>query len=190
MKEHEEPHDKSDEDLMQEYLQGDSRAFDCLYDRNADKIYGYLRRRLGNSPLVDDILQNTFLKFHQTREQYRSPLPVLPWLFTITRSVMMDALRAEKRGMVNLDSVPEGALPNESVDVSLSTSGQGVIFDGVRGLATLSDSQKQAIEFRFQDDLSFEQIAERLQTSPANVRQLVSRGLRRLKSFASGRRSG
>lgn len=102
----------------------------------------------------------------------------------------MDALRAEKRGMVNLDSVPEGALPNESVDVSLSTSGQGVIFDGVRGLATLSDSQKQAIEFRFQDDLSFEQIAERLQTSPANVRQLVSRGLRRLKSFASGRRSG
>ncbi|MBY0370889.1 sigma-70 family RNA polymerase sigma factor [bacterium] len=171
--------EKTDEVLMLEYLQGDSRAFDVLYERHADKVYGYLRQRLGSSPLIDDIHQNIFLKFHQVREKYRSPLPVLPWLFTITRTVMLDALRAEKKGLIDLDRVSD--------ESRLTPQDSGTIGE-VLGVAALSCSQQRVIEFRYQDDLSFEQIAELLQTSPANVRQLLSRGIRKLQALA--RRKG
>ena len=49
--------------------------------------------------------------------------------------------------------------------------------------ADLNKKQRQAIVLRYGEDFSFEEIALRLETSSSNARQLVSRGLKRLRKF-------
>lgn len=172
---------------MRAYQQDDSLAFNELYDRMANQIYGYLKRRVQDTALVDDIFQGTLFKFHQTRSHYRSPLPVLPWLFTICRSVMIDTLRKRERYFERIDDIPASSLraAKESYE---PPSNQANILEDLSGLKRLSDKQKQALELRFVGDLPFEEIAKRLQTSPSNVRQMISRGLRQLKLVAGKNR--
>jgi RNA polymerase sigma factor (sigma-70 family) len=45
--------------------------------------------------------------------------------------------------------------------------------------------QQKAIELRYAQDLSFQEIAKKLETSPSNVRQLVSRAVKQLKAVVS-----
>jgi RNA polymerase sigma-70 factor (ECF subfamily) len=49
--------------------------------------------------------------------------------------------------------------------------------------AVLSKNQRQAIELRYSEDFSFEEIADTLGTTSSNARQLVSRALKRLRKF-------
>lgn len=50
-------------------------------------------------------------------------------------------------------------------------------------LSALPGRQRIAVKLRYTDDLSFEEIAKRLDTTPGNARQIVSRALRSLKSL-------
>ena len=55
----------------------------------------------------------------------------------------------------------------------------------VENLALLPSQQKLAVEMRYIDDKTFEQIAERLKVSPTNARQIISRGVKRLRELVS-----
>lgn len=180
--------ERSEEELMLAYQEGDSRAFDELYDRTADKLYGYLERRLTSPEHVDEVFQNTMTKFHQTRFQYRPPLPVLPWLFTICRTVMIDSIRQQARRRETFEEDMGKYQDQESAPHS-ETDFMQPISEQLAGLKTLTSSQKEALSLRFEQDLSFEDIARRLETTPANARQLISRAVRKLKSFAIKRGS-
>lgn len=176
---------RTDEELMSAYQEDDSLAFNELYDRTADRIHGYLQRRVQDQTLVEDILQGTYFKFHKTRSQYCPPLLVLPWLFTICQSVLIDTLRARARHINNLEDIEPASLSlAANVDES---EGKPGLLEEVAGVKKLSRNQQQALELRFGQDLSFDEIALRLETSPTNVRQMISRALRRLNSFAKSK---
>ena len=174
---------------MLKYQKDDSAAFDELYARTSDRVHGYLQRRLHDKALVDDIFQGTYFKFHQTRSRYKPPLPVLPWLFTICHSVMIDSLRSKQRNTKRIDDVDPSLLAADEIIPAPTVSDEGHL-DEIAGMKKLSTDQKHALELRYSQDLSFEDIAKKLETSPANVRQLVSRALRRLKVVAEKTRGG
>lgn len=158
---------------MVRYQQGDELAFGELYQRHSSKVYGYLMPRIRERPIVDDIFQAVFLKLHQSRRQYNRSFPFLPWLFTICRTVMIDAIR-KKESMVE-ELIPERVEQAQAKDPQATTT------TSLPDLSALSEAQKQAITLRFAHDYSFEDISRRLETSPANVRQLVSRAIKRLR---------
>jgi len=178
---------QSDEELMIAYQNGDSEAFNTLYDRIAGKLYSYLERRVRSSELVDDIFQATMTKFHLTRHQYRAPLAVMPWAFTICRTVMIDMLRSGARRREILTDASALELPVNSPLEQITPTQDDKAPIELLDLRNLSQSQKEAVSLRFEHDLSFEEIALRLQTSPANARQLVSRAVKKIKSLVAAR---
>ena len=171
----------NDKELMRMYQDGQMEAFETLYSRHSGRLYGFLRKRLRDRDAIDDVYQQTFLKLHNSRSQYDPTLPFLPWLFTITQSVMTDYLRKavrdrNLRAELTLETEVTGAPgePRNSNVVSLP-------------LSELSERQREAIQLRYEKDFSFDEIAEKLNTSPVNVRQILSRALKLLK--ASGKDS-
>ncbi len=159
----------SGEELMKAYQNGASRAFDLLYQRHSGRVYGFLISRLKNRAQADDIFQASFLKLHQARHHYNPSFPFLPWLFTVCKSVMLDALRKEKTNREDL-------IENDYIVPALESVSQRVDLDILKGL------QKTAVELRYQEGFSFEEIAVKLETTPSNIRQIISRGIRKLKS--------
>jgi len=57
----------SDEVLMTAYQTGDTRAFEILFGRYRNRLYGYFVRRFGDRDLAADLFQRTFLRVHRAR---------------------------------------------------------------------------------------------------------------------------
>lgn len=168
--------ESTDEELMRAYQEGDSRAFEILFGRHSSRIYGFLLSHLKDRAKADDVFQETFLKLHKARHHYDPSFPLMPWLFTVAKSAMLDAFRKSKAIKEDAsEKMPELAVGADA-DLKLEAP----------DLSGLNDSQRAAIEYRYREDLSFEEIAKRLETSPANVRQLISRGIKKLKSLRKG----
>lgn len=159
----------SDEELMRLYQDANEEAFNVLYRRHSGRVYGFLRSRLSSAQASSDVFQAAFLKLHRSREQYDPDLPFVPWLFTVVRTSLLDWHKKQAHeGPVltandNLAS-PIAEEPIRSVDLS-----------------PLSPTQRSVIEMRYMEELSFEEIAKRLEVSPSNARQILSRSLKSLR---------
>jgi RNA polymerase sigma factor (sigma-70 family) len=167
---------KTDEELMLLYQNGDTEAFHALYERHAGKIFGYLKKKTKNQEEALDFFQEVFSKIHRSKHLYNKSLPALPWIFTVTRTTLIDCLRKEKASMnkveMDLETIPIEE-KNESLDI------QQII----PSLARLPENQKIALELRYLEEKTFEEIAKDLKTSEVNVRKLISRGVQRIKEL-------
>lgn len=167
--------DLTDEELMRSYQKGDFKAFEVLYGRYSGKVYGYLRKRVRSG--ADDVHQAVFMKLHEARFQYKDKFKFAPWLFTITRTVMLDHFRKEKRIFRNLNI--------DDVEVAAPGTLEQVPMGEIEALQDLSDSQKKVLAMRFDQGLEFDTMAQELNTSSANIRQQVSRAVRKLRQLVA-----
>jgi len=105
---------KRDEELMAEYLAGDSGAFDCLVRRYVDDLYGFFSRFVGNRTAAEDLVQDTFLQVHLSAGSFDLNRTFKPWLYTIAANKGRDYLRARgRRPMQSLDlGQDEGHAPS------------------------------------------------------------------------------
>lgn len=162
----------SDEELMQAYQNGIDGAFDMLFRRYSPRVYGFLMNRVKDRTQVDDVFQATFLKLHQSKGRYEARFPFAPWLFTVCKNALIDHNRKVNR--IREDGSEQQIV--QAIDESpIETSSP------LTSLDALPTAQRAAIELRYQNELEFEEIAERLKTSPLNARKLVSRGIQRLR---------
>lgn len=164
--------DLGDEDLMKAYQLGDENAFRTLYERHSAKVFGFLKKRTKSQVITEDLFQGVFLKLHKVRSSYNPNFPFLPWLYTITKSVMLDGFRKAKKNqeIAYYDKLDQITKEDDKEPVTLPD------------LSQLSDRQKKALELRYEKELSFDEIAKELKTSPSNARQLVSRGIKYLRA--------
>lgn len=167
----------TDEDLMDTYQSGDAmaeRAFEVLFNRHGGRVLMFLSSRISNRRQAEDLTQEVFLKLHRSKHLYRATLPFAPWLFTITRSVMLDHLK--RRSLED----PTGDLSKfdhlQAEDTQLEPKPHAA-------LLRLPNDQGEAVRLRIYEDETFEEIAVKLSTSPENARQLFSRGIKKLRSL-------
>lgn len=85
-----------DSKLMKLYLDEDHLAFNVIYYRYKDQVYSYLNKRLIDKQHIDDIFQNIFIKFHNSKKLYNFKYPLLQWIYIISRSEFLDYLKKKK----------------------------------------------------------------------------------------------
>lgn len=159
---------QSDEELMERYKDGDEAGFQEIYERYSSKIYSFLNSRVFDKNIVGEIMQEVFIKVHKSRNLYNNSFPLAPWLFTITRNVMIDELRKTQiKGseINNLDA-------EEPIDIS----------DQIEELAPLPQN---VIKMRYVEEKTFKEIGEQLGTSEVNARKMLSRAVKNLKEIIS-----
>lgn len=161
---------------MAQYAAGDEAAFRELYGRYRARAYGYLSKRVSDPRLVDELFQQVFLKLHHSRAHYDGKRIFSAWFFTICRSTVIDELRRRGRTLPTTTMEEEPAAPQ-----SESKEDSEPIPTGV--LLALPERQREAVRLRYEEELAFDQIASRLNTTADNVRQLVSRGVKRLRKL-------
>jgi RNA polymerase sigma-70 factor (ECF subfamily) len=107
---------------------------------------------------------------------------VATWLGAIARNPLIDHLRAAH---------PERRTPLEAADLEALPGasdryGVGIDPDLERALAQLSEREREIVALRFGGDLSGPEIAQLTGLSLANVQQIISRSLRRLRTSLDG----
>ncbi len=164
---------------------GDRAAMSELYRRHVDRIYQYVRYRVGDDILAEDITADVFVRALEGLEQYADRgAPLAAWLYRIASARVIDHWRAVRRrqtspleedGQEDLVSDEETDRGDVLQDESLRKAIQG-----------LTDDQQSVIVLRFFQGLGTAEIAQVLGKTEGAVKALQRRALealaRRLES--------
>ncbi len=82
--------------LFQEFIAGDGESFRRLHERYAPRLRYFARRYMGDSPAVEDILQDAFVSLWEKRASVRDEPSMRGFLYTGVRNRCLNALRREK----------------------------------------------------------------------------------------------
>jgi RNA polymerase sigma-70 factor (ECF subfamily) len=158
--------DKSDEQLISLYVDGNNEAFDALLERHKDRVYMYIYHAVKNDGLADDIFQDTFVKAIMTIKQGRyvenGHFPA--WITRIAHNLIIDYFRQTRNENLQSTDDTEVNILNRK-ELSESTIEDNMvatqIHNDVRRLVkALPDSQREVLEMRYYKNMSFKEIAD------------------------------
>ncbi len=163
----EKPASVADEELMLRYANGDMDAFDDLFQRHKQSVYAFIHQFLKQSDFSDDLFQEVFLRIIRHRERYRPTAKFSTWLFTIARSVCIDAIR--KGGQANVISLFPDSESRDGISTIQSltaheknpreATAQREIQTVVREIMrALPEKQREILLLREKTELTFEEI--------------------------------
>ena len=91
--------DLTDNELIQSFQEGNTRAFDALLDRHQERIYNTILFMVKDSYLAEDLIQEIFIKIIDNLKQrkYNEEGKFLPWALRISHNFCVDHFRKVKR---------------------------------------------------------------------------------------------
>ena len=120
------PH-SSDTQIVDHFQRGDSTAFDFLYLRYYDRIYGVICSIISNREDALDISQDVFLKAYQALENFKRASQFYSWLYRIAINCCIDFMRrGAKRGMVSNDPISDHVFYHHEAARHLSSPSMAV----------------------------------------------------------------
>lgn len=171
---------ENDDDLMKAVKAGDQKAFSKLVKRHGGAVYGHLLRLFsGDRAKAEDAAQNTWLKVVEKCGTYESRGYFRAWLMTIARNHAISEMRANAR-FSDVGGETEDLVEVE-FDLVAEIGDQAEIRYVKSCIDSLPDSQRMALMCWLEGDLTYEQIAEQLSISLANVKNLIFRAKATLK---------
>ena len=156
----------TDEDLVVLYAEGNNTAFDVLLNRYKSSIYSYIYFIVHNKELAEDIFQETFVKVIMTIKQrrYTDTGKFKAWITRIAHNLIIDNYRQERC---------ENTISNDEREVDLFNNiklcdgtvedrivRHQVLSDVRKVVKYLPDNQREVLELRYYQDLSFKEIAD------------------------------
>ena len=155
----------SDQELIQQYLNGNSESLSCLVERHKDKIYTSIYLLVKDKYLAEDIFQDSFIKVIDTLNsgRYKDEGKFLQWVMRIAHNLCIDHFRKVKRS----PSIKTSDDRNIFDVLNFSEAGadekimQGQSYEKVsKMLNMLPEDQREVIIMRHYADLSFKEIAK------------------------------
>jgi RNA polymerase sigma factor (sigma-70 family) len=175
---------QSDERLVALTRCGNQAAYEALVARYQARLLAFCRHMLGSREDAEDVLQEVFAAAYNAMVADERALNVRPWLYRIARNRSLNHLRRVQ------------AIGVDSMDVHLSENGAStadkvhrreefrLLVQDVQGLA---ETQRTALLLREIDALSYEQIAEAMETTVPSVKSLLVRARVSLAESAEAR---
>ena len=155
-----------------------SLTCEALVEDHLDAVHAYARSKLRQEDLAREIVQRTFLKAFEKRGQLRDALAARGWLLSILRNEIAMEFRSSARFEVwdekDFEALP-GPEDEEGVDASLLKALPGA-------LARIPEAARTLLLLRYQQELSYEQIADLLDLPLGTVQSRLHRAKAALKA--------
>lgn len=156
-----------DESLMKLAHDGQSWAFETLYDRYAGKLLRYVFRFVNDQAQAQDLVQETFLKLIEKPEAFDTGKRFSTWLYTVAGNLCRNHLRNignRKRINESLRMDDAGEMPKSTMDLKRLQSAIQSVF------GTLSEKEQEVFVLRFELDMSMKEMAEVLGIPEGSVK--------------------
>ena len=182
-------------ELRERLRQRDRAALETFYQAYFDRVYGYVRRMLGDDSEAEDVTQEVFLKIQRSIDSYDPERPLSPWVFTIATNQVRDHWRARRAP----DPLDGASLDDEDArpDPPARDAGPLPALEQAELARTLSaaidelpESLRTTLVLRTQEGLSFEEIARLISRNETAVRKRYSRALEELRERLTRRSAG
>ncbi len=167
----------ADEERVLRTLDGDQDAFTDLVLDYQRAVYNLTFRMLGDSVEAEDAAQEAFLRAYQKLDLYDMQRPFKTWVLSIASHYCIDVIRKRRLSWLSLDDL----LPGQMMAAIESRSIEDLAMDSERErtvqelLMLLKPDERAIIILRYWSDLSYEEIAEALETNIGVVKSRLFR---------------
>ena len=184
-----------DRDLINEYINGNEKAFEILLMRHKNKIHRFIGMKLRDNDLTEDIFQETFIKIINTLKSgsYNEEGKFLPWAMRIAHNLVIDHFRRASRVRLISESSSKSDDFNIFSTLKLTDRNieESILKDELESqmvnlVEYLPVSQRDILKMRIFQDLSFQDISEienisintalgRMRYALINLRKLIEK---------------
>ena len=178
--------DDSDLLLVQRAVEGNQRAFELLVLKYQRRVARLVARMVRDSDLVDDVVQETFIRAYRALHQFRGEAQFYTWLYRIAVNTATKALVDLRRNPVMNESALRGRDDDDetspvSNELSSDETPETVLAAKEIGEAVnsameaLPEDLRQAVTLREIEGLSYDEIAEVMNCPIGTVRSRIFR---------------
>ena len=169
--------------LWQNFQQGDDAALASIYSFYFDHLYNYGFKFTHDALLVEDCIQELFIKLMRNRRNLAIPVSVKNYLFKAFRSQLFDEL--EKLKKRSADELQESTAFDLELQRHTDAHNEEVMEQHQKlqaAITQLTPRQREVIFLKYQEGFSYPEIAEILSLTPKATYKLVGRAIQTLRS--------
>jgi RNA polymerase sigma-70 factor (ECF subfamily) len=168
-----------DSELISRAQSGEVEAFGELYKRYLDTIYRYIRVRVSEDLIAEDLTEIVFLRSYERLERYKERgLPFSAFLYRVARNLLVDHYR-QQQGDALLEDVDRIEISEPALEDRVITSES--IQEVQKALTSLPADYQEIIRLRVILDLPTTTAAAWIGRSEGAVRVLLHRALKALR---------
>jgi len=151
---------------------GNPGAFETIVDRYQGRLLGFCRQMLGSTEDAEDVLQEVFVNAYRAMLADEREINLRPWLYRIARNRCLNHLRKPTAdAQESMDMVPVVEAASTAEKVHNREEFRQLLTD----VGKLPETQRSALLLREMDAMSYEEIAQAMETSVPSVKSLLVR---------------
>jgi len=165
----------------------EERNFEKFYFEFRKSLFWYVRKKVGSDEVAQDITAEVFIKLFENREilKKRDESGLKAWLYTVARNQIIDFYR-KKSNNVEIKGIDDDIF--DLVVADRTEHLQGLIRDEkyqmiMAAMENLEGPEKEVVTLRFNDELSFKEIAQILQKEEGAVKMTLYRAIEKIKKI-------
>ncbi len=167
---------------------GDALAYERLLEELLPFVRGLVRARIGDDANAEDVMQEVLLSIHTARHTFQAGRELEPWVRTIARNAVIDALRRRTRQRARDGGVDAADLA-EDPNARASAEAEPLPRSLERALEALPTVQREAVMLLKVEGLSVAEAAQRAKTTPGALKLRAHRGYLALRDLLGRERA-
>jgi RNA polymerase sigma-70 factor (ECF subfamily) len=173
----------SDEELIAAYKDGDIRGYNEIVKRYQQQVYWVIRKMVNTHDDADDITQEVFIKIYTALKDFREEANLFTWLYRIAVNYSLNHLnKAKVKTTVSMETVLEpieyeSSKADEQLDEDRKRK---LVFEAIN---TLPPQQKAVFNFRYYDELPYEDIAKIMKLSVGGAKSNYFHAVKKIGEY-------
>jgi RNA polymerase sigma-70 factor (ECF subfamily) len=179
--------------LIRSVVSGITADYSQLWEKYHRQIFGMVLKIVRNIDDADDIVQDTFLKAFNALHTYNHAFPFPAWLNKIASNTCIDYFRKKRirpisieqlntNGIDMYDIIPDATIPIDIALIHAETKEQLL-----QSINQLPARYKECIQLRHFEELSYEEIALKMNLPLGTIKITLFRARKMLQQILSGK---
>jgi RNA polymerase sigma-70 factor (ECF subfamily) len=167
------------EALIQRCLRGDQRAWESIVRQYWRKVFNVAYKFVGRHEEAEDLTQDIFLKIFKSLDTFDRRANFQTWLISVSRNLCIDHYRSVRKERETIDRDVDAAdlmpaAPDPSPMAALEQRDRVTLLR--EALSALPDTLRTAVLLRDIQELSYQEIADKLRLPEGTVKSRINRG--------------
>ena len=169
-------------DILARLREGDSSAFNEIFKQFHKAVFYFANKLVENKEEAEDIAQVTFTKLWKHRDQFETVEKLKAFLYITARNRCLDYIKLRKARETDIKTIQYLA-QKEWEDTENRIIKADILRSVYYRIELLPKKQKMIFKMLYWENLSFREIGERLNMTPANIRMHKSLAIKNLRAL-------